>query len=189
MNFMFQHLDNKLFELINQKWVNPNFDFLMIYFSQVKNWYLFYSILVVVIFLKRRHDTWRWLIVAYLNMFLIYEINNQIVKKIFQQIRPCDDTNLISKIRLLVDHCPDNFGFTSMQSSINFGFIFFLYFTNSKILSKYMLFFIFMYVIAISYSQIYIGVHYPKDVLGGAVLGSFVSFITARLYLLNFKTK
>ena len=52
-----------------------------------------------------------------------------------------------------------------------------------------MLFFIFMYVIAISYSQIYIGVHYPKDVLGGAVLGSFVSFITARLYLLNFKTK
>jgi hypothetical protein len=125
MNFMFQHLDNKLFELINQKWVNPNFDFLMIYFSQVKNWYLFYSILVVVIFLKRRHDTWRWLIVAYLNMFLIYEINNQIVKKIFQQIRPCDDTNLISKIRLLVDHCPDNFGFTSMQSSINFGFIFF----------------------------------------------------------------
>ena len=85
MNFMFQHLDNKLFELINQKWVNPNFDFLMIYFSQVKNWYLFYSILVVVIFLKRRHDTWRWLIVAYLNMFLIYEINNQIVKKYFNK--------------------------------------------------------------------------------------------------------
>ena len=52
-----------------------------------------------------------------------------------------------------------------------------------------MLFFIFMYIIAISYSQIYIGVHFPKDILGGALLGLFVSFITARLYLLNFNTK
>ena len=186
---MFEYLDNKLFELINQKWINPIFDLIMIWFSQVKNWYLFYLILVAFIYFKIRNEIWRWIIVSYLNIFLIYEINNQIIKKLFQQIRPCNDTNLIFKIRLLVDDCPDNFGFTSMQSSINFGFIFFLYFTNSKILSKYILFFIFMYVIAISYSQIYIGVHFPKDILGGALLGSFVSFITARLYLLNFNTK
>ncbi len=115
---MFEYLDNKLFELINQKWINPIFDLIMIWFSQVKNWYLFYFILVAFIYFKRRNEIWRWIIVSYLNIFLFYEINNQIIKKVFQQIRPCNDTNLIYKIRLLVDDCPDNFGFTSMQSSI-----------------------------------------------------------------------
>ena len=71
MNFMFQHLDNKLFELINQKWINPIFDLIMIWFSQVKNWYLFYFILVAFIYFKRRNEIWRWIIVSYLNIFLI----------------------------------------------------------------------------------------------------------------------
>ena len=47
---MFEYLDNKLFELINQKWINPIFDLIMILFSQVKNWYLFYLILVAFIY-------------------------------------------------------------------------------------------------------------------------------------------
>jgi membrane-associated phospholipid phosphatase len=186
---VFERLDNRLFELINQNWVNPIFDSIMPWVAQVKNWYLFYILLIAFVFYTMEKYAWRLIIAAYLNMFIVYELNNLFVKQLFHQIRPCNDKSLIFKIRLLADHCPENFGFTSMQSSINFGFVFFLYFANPKILSNRLLFFIFTFVMAISYSQIYIGIHFPKDIIGGALLGTFVSFLLSRFYLSLCKTE
>jgi undecaprenyl-diphosphatase len=126
--------------------------------------------------------TWKWFLFALLNVGLSDQVSSSIFKPLFHRLRPCNDPALLGKTRLLLDHCSGGFSFTSSHAANHFGlamFIFITWGTAQQKITKY--FFVWAGVIA--YAQMYVGVHYPLDILGGTIIGLLAGYGMAILYL------
>ena len=107
-------------------------------------------------------------------------ISSRIIKPGFGRIRPCNDPELASGIRMLADYCGQNGSFTSSHAANHFGMAMFLFITLKPIWGNWCWLF-FFWAAFICYAQVYIGVHFPLDVTGGAIFGCLVGYLTARL--------
>jgi undecaprenyl-diphosphatase len=126
--------------------------------------------------------TWKWFLFALLNVGLTDQVSSSIFKPLFHRLRPCNDPALLGKTRLLLDHCSGGFSFTSSHAANHFGlamFIFITWGTAQQKITKY--FFVWAGVIA--YAQMYVGVHYPLDILGGTIIGLLAGYAMSILYL------
>ena len=111
-------------------------------------------------------------------MILISHV--QLFKEIFQRARPC---HLLEGIRV-VDGCGGPFGFVSSHAANSFSIAFFI----SLLLRKYWWFVnLFSWAVLIGFSRIYLGVHYPFDILGGMFWGLFVSLLAYYIYKMKIK--
>ena len=88
---------------------------------------------------------------------------------------------MTDKVRLLLDHCSGGFSFTSSHAANHFGLAMFLFVSLTPLFKKYTwLFFIWAGIIA--YAQVYVGVHYPLDVMAGAMIGLVVGKLNSMLF-------
>ena len=93
-------------------------------------------------------------------------------------MRPC---HALDTVRLVGDRCGGQFGFISSHASNTFALAVFL----GNILQKKTLFFgLFIWAALVAYSRIYVGVHYPLDILGGMLWGTFVALVVFNIYRL-----
>ena len=176
------HLDKALFRLINGQWTNSFFDWIMPWLRNSTLWvplYFFLFLLLIINFKKQSF----WIIVfAIITVVLTDGISSKIIKPYFGRLRPCNDPDMIGMVRFLLNARPGNGSFTSSHAANHFGIAMFLYFTLKQYFGKWMLLF-FVWAFFISYAQVYVGVHYPFDVAGGAVLGCILGYGTA--FILN----
>ena len=98
------------------------------------------------------------------------------IKNYFQRIRPLNDSSINSSIRLIIEQ--NDFSFVSGHSTLSFTISFLLYWKLKKDF-KYV-FIIFIFPVLFSYSRIYLGVHYPIDILFGIFLGYVIASIFFR---------
>jgi hypothetical protein len=96
---------------------------------------------------------------------------------------------MAQEIIIRAKYCPKSSSFTSSHATTHFGLSMFI-FQTFKRLSKWWMF-IFTWAIIISYTQVYVGVHYPLDVLAGAFVGCLVGIMMAYIFtkqigLINF---
>ncbi|WP_394749815.1 phosphatase PAP2 family protein [Spongiimicrobium salis] len=98
------------------------------------------------------------------------------------RLRPCHDPEINSLMRLVKASCGGKFGYFSGHAvnSTAIAF-FFVHLFWSKF--KYLGIFLLLWMILVSYSRIYIGVHFPLDVLTGIVIGLFLSYLFVKLYI------
>lgn len=103
----------------------------------------------------------------------VNNIINTLVKVVIQRPRPCQNELLDSSIRVL-ENCGTNYSFFSAHSSNAFclAVCTALFFRN-----KYYTILILIWAIAVAYSRIYVGKHYPLDILFGISFGIFISFV------------
>lgn len=138
--------------------------------------YVFMILFVVINFGKKG---WLWILFALMLIGLSDGISSHVIKPFFGRLRPCNDPDMMFQIRFLAKYCGANASFTSSHATNHFAFAAFSYFTL-KHLSRYIgLLFVWASLIAIS--QVYVGVHYPLDILGGACLGLFLGWMMARI--------
>ncbi|MCF6364897.1 MAG: phosphatase PAP2 family protein [Bacteroidales bacterium] len=99
------------------------------------------------------------------------QISVQLFKNVFQRLRPCFNPE-IQDLTHVLSLPGSRYGFVSSHAANSFAFAFLslLIFRNKN----YTIFILF-WAFTVSYSRIYLGVHYPSDIIGGAVLGVFIS--------------
>ena len=103
-------------------------------------------------------------------MILISDQSANIFKDSFQRLRPCHDQLIKDSVRLVKEGCGGKYGFFSAHASNSFSLAVF-FGLLFKDFSKYPIYFTLIFASLISYSRIYLGVHYPLDIIFGALFG------------------
>jgi undecaprenyl-diphosphatase len=145
---------------------SPLWDYSMTLFTLTPTWTLFYGTIIIIIVNKYNKKS-LFIIFALALLILCADQFSGILKHTIQRLRPSNDP-IIGQLTHVFFNKGGAFGFVSAHAANTFAIATFtsLLFKNSR----YALF-IFPWAIMIAYSRVYLGVHYPGDILGGAVLG------------------
>ncbi len=99
-----------------------------------------------------------------------------------QRLRPCHDSDLDGLVRLVKSSCGGKFGYFSAHASNHFAVaLFFTILFRKKY--KYIGFFLLFWAFLVAYSRVYIGVHFPLDILTGTLIGLILSWLFVKLYI------
>lgn len=168
------NLDKKLFLVLNH-FATTGVDPVMRFLSGPVPWILFiigFLMLLWGIPVNRFRN--RYLLIVG-SLILAYAISEQtsvhLFKEVFMRLRPCHEPTLAGQVRLVANSCGGQFGFVSTHAANSFNLAIF---TALLIHRRWFTISMFTWAILISYSRIYIGVHYPGDVIGGMVLGCLI---------------
>ncbi len=166
-------IDVAVFHFINGTLANPITDKLMPFITDVKNWYLTYVLLWFIILFKGG----KYRVGLAIGMILLVVVSDQIsstlLKHLFERPRPC---KVLENVRLLVG-CTDSYSFPSSHAVNNFAAaMFFSYFY------KHLKWILFSVASLMALSRIFVGVHYPSDVIGGALIGLVIGYVLAVSY-------
>ena len=99
----------------------------------------------------------------------------------FERLRPCHDETVFSKMRLVKPYCGGKFGYFSAHAANSFT-IATLFSLLFKKYFKWLPFLLIFWALLVAYSRIYIGVHFPLDVITGICVGLFFGWIFFMLY-------
>lgn len=172
--------DKYIFNLINNKWQNSFFDAVMPLVRNSNFWIPLYLFLLVFAFINIRKSGW-YILLVICTAALTDIISSHIIKETIFRLRPCNDPDLIGSIRVLASYCPQSSGFTSSHAANHFGLATFASSTLYPIAGRW-IFVTYFWAFIIVYAQMYVGVHFPVDILGGALLGVMAGLLTARIY-------
>jgi membrane-associated phospholipid phosphatase len=141
----------------------------------------FYLFILVFAGLNFGKKAWVWILYAGLTVAAADTISSKILKGLFGRPRPCADVFFSGEVRLLASYCGANGSFPSSHAANHFAMAVF-FFMSFRDIAPYTRWLLFAWAALICFSQIYAGVHYPSDILGGAILGAGIGWITACFY-------
>jgi membrane-associated phospholipid phosphatase len=171
-------LDSALFRLINQRWHNDLFDWLL---PVVRNSYfsipLYLFLLIFVICNGKKNIGW-WLVFAACVPILTDTVSSKLIKEHIFRLRPCNDPAMADGLRFLLSYKPQSSSFTSSHATTHFGMAVFFHATLKNFIGKWSLLF-FLWAFVIVYAQVYVGVNFPGDIICGAVTGAAIGYIVA----------
>jgi membrane-associated phospholipid phosphatase len=174
------HADYALMLKLNRDWQMPFFDNIALFIRESTFWVPLYVFLLLYITMNYGRKGFWWAATLLGLVALTDLLSSHVIKEVFFRPRPCRDENMAHQIRFLAKTCGMNGSFTSSHATNHFAIATFIYQTMKKTSSWWGIAFIWAGLI--SYAQVYVGVHYPFDIMGGAILGSFSGFIAARLF-------
>ncbi|MDB5221453.1 MAG: phosphatase family protein [Chitinophagaceae bacterium] len=174
-------IDYKLFSKINGEWHNSFFDAFFPFTREAFFWAPFYFFLVLFITVNFKRYGWLWVLFLVLNVALSDYVNSSLVKEIFFRLRPCHDPAIADHIRFLVRYCPGSSGFTSSHAANHFAAAMFIFVTLKQKVSKWWAL-IFLWAFIPCYAQIYVGVHFPADIIGGIFVGLILGYLMGYLF-------
>jgi len=173
--------DKQLFIKVNDAWSNSFFDWLFPWWRYQHTWTPFYVILLIVILYKFGWKAWPWILLAAAAPALGDLISSWGIKEWAGRVRPCNNIALQGIMHLRVGYCPQSGSFTSSHAVNHFAMGAFFFFTLKPFIKKWAWLFIF-WAASICYGQVYVGVHYPGDVLAGALVGGAIGWTLARIF-------
>ena len=134
---------------------------------------------------KKRTKILFRLIITIAILITISDQTSNLFKDSFQRLRPCYNELISDSLRLVKDSCGGRYGFFSAHASNSFSLaIFFGLLLRSS--NKLLILLFATYAFLISYSRIYLGVHYPIDILVGTIFGTINAIALYKIYLYSF---
>ncbi len=133
---------------------------------------LYLFILGLLIYRFRWRAGWILLGVAVL-ITMSDQASVHLFKETIQRLRPCHQADIAGLVHLVNDYCGGMYGFVSSHASNSFAIA---VFTGLFISKRYYWTGIMVWATLVGYSRIYLGVHFPGDIIGGAILGSLLAY-------------
>lgn len=171
-------LDKEAFILINSGMANSILDVLCPFIRKQEIWYPLYAVLVYFLIKIYRNESWKILLAAAFLVVLTDQFSAHLIKGLFMRTRPCNEAELFGKIRHLTSSC-NGYSFISAHATNHFGIALFISFFFKDIFKQVYWVGVF-WAGMICFSQVYVGVHYPLDVLVGGLTGSLFGHAFAK---------
>ena len=190
MNMLDQLLqyDTELFLYLNNLG-NTSWDGFWMAYTTKAYWAPFYALLLYLIYREWGNKPILITIAMVTLMIVFTDQVTNLFKYGVERLRPCHVETLIHKMRIVREGCGGQYGFFSGHASNSMAAAIFagLMLKNT---SKYIIYGLILWAMAMGYSRIYVGVHYPLDVLCGMIFGAFTGlmFYKLNLYFISLKT-
>jgi len=166
-------IDTSVFYILNSKATNVVFDFLMPILTNLDYWKIPLAVMVVLLATFGKRKGRIAVVLLVIGVALSDQICNTVVKPLVGRMRPC---NVLDNVRLLVN-CIHSLSFPSSHATNIFTGTLILSYIYRRLQIPLMII-----AILVAYSRIYVGVHYPLDVLIGSLLGILCALITISIY-------
>lgn len=173
------YYDQQIFFFINRQLSNPAFDFIMPYVRERDFWIPLYVLLVF--YFVRLLKKWSWvaLVTTAITIVITDQLSSSLIKPWIGRLRPCNDPSLAEQVQLIVN-CGSGFSFVSSHAANHFGIACFLIVMLQHRL-KWILPVALFWAALVSFAQVYVGVHYPLDVICGGLLGVAIGILTGKI--------
>jgi undecaprenyl-diphosphatase len=160
-------MDAGLFELINRGGQNSFFDWFMPFMTDLKNFTYVLVLVGAVVLWRERKAGLVFLVFVGLTLAITDPFSSRVLKEWIGRIRPCQ---VLPEVRLLTE-CNTSYSFPSSHAVNIFAAAYFLSQPFKKLAPLF-----FGIAAVVGYSRIYIGIHYPLDVIGGAAVGLLIAW-------------
>lgn len=176
-------LDRDVFLFLNSL-NTPWLDSVMPWITRTESWIPLYLVLLYLVIREFRKDSWAVLVGIALTIVIADQVTSNLMKPFFERLRPSHDPTLEGLVHIVNGYRGGLYGFASGHAANTFGVTTFLV----SVLSRYRwMSWLFLWAGLMTYSRIYLGVHYPGDILVGAIVGITGALLSLRLtrYLLE----
>lgn len=174
-------LDLTLFWLINDQLSNDYFDVILPIARAKTTWIPVYAFICFFTFFNKKfREALLYILILLVVILLCDNLSSSILKPIIARLRPCNNPDIYESVNLLV-HCGTGYSLPSSHATNHFGLSMFLYFgvvKESRILGYLLI----VWAAVISLAQVYVGLHFPLDVLIGGLLGSVIGYVFYKFY-------
>lgn len=171
--------DIQWFKAINTGLSSGFLDFVMPWMREPMFWIPLYIFLISFMFFNFKKKAF-WLILFIGLAVSTSDItSSRLIKKNVERLRPCNDKNVevIKRVR-----CGSGYSFTSSHAANHFTIASFLASTLGIHFRRYRPW-LWIWAALISFAQVYVGVHYPIDIMAGALLGALIGQFWAFLFI------
>ncbi|MCU0449439.1 MAG: phosphatase PAP2 family protein [Bernardetiaceae bacterium] len=175
-----RQFDLELFLWLNQ-WHQPWLDPVMRFITDTDSWVPLYLLLVGWFIWRFKRRALAVVIVVALTITAADQFASGLMKPLVGRLRPCHERTVAPKVHL-IKGCGGRFGFVSSHAANTFALATLLWLLSRGLPERGKLgAFMFSWASVVTYSRIYAGVHYPADVLGGALAGAAIAWLLVSL--------
>jgi len=153
---------------------SPAWDKIMYWISGDKSWIPLYVILLIIVIYKERPYRFIFTILFVAITVTLCDQISVLIKNLVERPRPTHDPEIANLVHIVNNYRGGTYGFVSSHAANFFGVATFL--SNQFKHFRWSLF-LFVWASFIAYSRVYLGVHYPLDIICGATLGALTGIL------------
>ena len=173
-------LDEEILLFINSHH-NSFLDSLMWFASGKWNWLPLYAFIIILLIIKFKKSAWLMILLIIPLIIASDQLSSGLLKPLTQRFRPSHEPGLENLLHYVNKYRGGLYSFPSSHACNFFAGVSYACLAVAKKI-KWLPYLLFPVALLACYSRMYLGVHYPSDILGGALLGAFLGWIFSKIF-------